>query len=348
MKVAITGERGFLGYHLTQYYKWVKGDQVVSLSRDYIDNIKVLKDCDLLIHCAAVHRGNNVYESNINMAKDLVNSLQDNQININIKYTSSIQIHNDTAYGKSKKEVSLILKDYCSKSNLLFEEYLLPNLFGVFGKPNHTSFINTFCYNVVNGLEIKYNSNEVNLCYVYDAIDVIDNKEFAFKTTNITVKEVYNLIVEFHLKYQRGEIPSISSKFHRNLFNVYRSFASPINDRVRYSDKGNLVKHLKSKNMESQIFFSTIIPGITRFNHFHFNKVERFYVLSGDAKIDMRQVGTNDVKSFTISGENNVVIDVPVLYTYNITNVGITELVCVFWRDEFFDVNNPDTYSAKV
>ena len=83
-------------------------------------------------------------------------------------------------------------------------------------------------------------------------------------------------------------------------------------------------------------------------NHFHFGKVERFCVLSGDAKIDMRRIGTTDVKSFNVSGDDNVVVDMPVLYTHNITNVGITELVCVFWVDEIFDSENMDTYFVEV
>ena len=82
MKVAITGEKGFLGYHLTQYYKWVKGYEVIELGRDYLDNIKLLNGCDLLIHCAGVNRGNNVYKGNISLAKNLVKALKNNNISI--------------------------------------------------------------------------------------------------------------------------------------------------------------------------------------------------------------------------------------------------------------------------
>ena len=137
MKIAITGEKGFLGYHLTQYYKWIKEYEVIELGRDYLNNIKLLKDCDLLIHCAGVNRGENIYNKNVKLAIDLVDSLQNNNIKIDIKYTSSTQVDNNTPYGKAKQYSSNILEKYCSQSSTKFESYEIPNIFGPFGKPNY-------------------------------------------------------------------------------------------------------------------------------------------------------------------------------------------------------------------
>lgn len=350
MKIAITGEGGFLGYHLTQYYKWVKEYEVISLGRDYMNNITLLKDCDLLVHCAGVNRGDDVYSGNVLLARDLINSLDKEGIKIDIKFTSSTQEGNNTPYGQSKREASKILNHYCDYVGTTFENYKLPNLFGVFGKPNYNSFINTFCYNVVNDIKVNYNQNEVELCYVYDAIKVMDNQIDEFPTTKIRVDEVYELISTFHKQYSAGVIPKLDTDFSRNLFNVYREFnPHRTSQNVRHTDdRGYLVELVKTNGTESQVFFSTTKPGITRGNHFHFGKVERFCVLSGDAKINMRRVGTTDVKSFNISGDDNVVVDMPVLYTHNITNVGITELVCIFWVDEIFDSENMDTYFVEV
>jgi len=349
MRVAITGEGGFLGYHLTQYYKWVKGDEVVSLGRDYMMNINLLKECDLLIHCAGVNRGDDVYAGNIKLAKDLVDILDELDIKIDIKFASSTQEGNSTLYGQSKKDAVKYLKHYCNYVGTKFENYKLPNLFGVFGKPNYNSFINTFCYNIVNSIDVNYNQNEVELCYVYDAIKVMDNQIDEFPTTKIRVDEVYNLISSFHNQYSEGIIPKLENEFTRNLFNVYREFTSPKHQNVRHTDdRGYLVELVKTLGTESQVFFSTTKPGITRGNHFHFGKVERFCVLSGNARIDMRKVGTDNVKSYEVSGDDNVVVDMPVLYTHNITNVGDTELVCVFWVDEIFDPQNMDTYFENV
>ena len=127
MTVAITGEKGFLGYHLTQYYKWIKQYEVISLGRDYLDNIKILNKCDFLIHCAGVNRGDKVYEGNVSLASELVAALEESNIQIDIKFTSSTQIHKDNEYGYSKLEAERILLDYCNRNNtnVLFPRYNL-------------------------------------------------------------------------------------------------------------------------------------------------------------------------------------------------------------------------------
>ena len=348
MKIAITGEQGFLGYHLTQYYKWIKKYDVIQLGRNYLDNILLLKDCDLLIHCAGVNRGDNVYD-NILLADNLIKSLSDNQISIDIKFTSSTQEGNSSDYGKSKLKAKQMLEEYCSSVNKKFTSYKLPNLFGPFGKPNYNSFINTFCYNLSNNIKCEYNKNKVALCYVYDAIKVIDDTENEFLTSYVTVENVYKLLENFHNDYSKGIIPNLMDSFEKKLFNTYRSFKLPMFQFQKHSDdRGNLVELVKARGSETQVFFSTTKPGITRGNHFHFNKVERFCVLSGNAKISMRKVGNTEENCYIISGDDNRVVDMPILYTHNITNIGNKNLICVFWVNEIFNADSPDTYYEEV
>lgn len=348
MKIAITGEQGFLGYHLTQYYKWVKQAEVISLGRDYLNNISLLKDCDLLIHCAGVNRGDDVYNSNIQLANNLVSALKNHNISIDIKFTSSTQEDLDNDYGKSKKECNVILNKYCSENGSNFKSYKIPNIFGPFGKPHYNSFINTFCYNLINNHPINYNDNMVSLCYVYDVIKSIDN-DTPFNITNISVKDVYFKLKSFHNDYSKGIIPNLNLEFDKNLFNTYRSFTSPeftFNKHV--DDRGHLVELVKGKGSETQMFFSTTKPNITRGNHFHFNKVERFCVLSGEAEISMRKIGTDKIYTYTVNGHDNKVIDMPILYTHNITNTCDENLICVFWVNEIFNPDKPDTFYETV
>jgi|TARA_R110000765_G_scaffold216556_3_gene321145 UDP-2-acetamido-2,6-beta-L-arabino-hexul-4-ose reductase len=348
MKVAITGEQGFLGYHLTQYYKWVKEYEVIELGRNYLDNIALLKNCDLLIHCAGINRGDNVYEGNISLAQNLVDTLNKNNISIDIKFTSSTQEDANNEYGNSKMKSKEILADYCNKNNTRFEPYKMPNIFGPFGKPNYNSFINTFCYNLVNNINVTHNNNAVALCYVYDAIKAIDNNT-KFNTVTISTCDVYYKLKSFHNDYSQGIIPNLIDNFDKNLFNTYRSFAAPIFKFKKHSDdRGHLVELVKGRGSETQVFFSTTKPNITRGDHFHFNKVERFCVLSGKAKISLRKVGNSKVNTYIVEGENNKVVDMPILHTHNITNIGSEDLVCVFWVNEIFDPKNPDTYFSKV
>ena len=348
MTIAITGEKGFLGYHLTQYYKWVKHYEVVSLGRNYLENIRLLGKCDLLIHCAGVNRGDNVYEGNINLASELVSALENNNIQIDIKFTSSTQVKKANEYGDSKLEAERILQDYCNRNNSQLSTFYIPNLYGPFGKPNYNSFIATFCYNLNNNVECKYNTNFVDLCYVYDAIESID-LDLPFTTDTVSVEDVFLKLKSFKEDYSQGIVPNLTSRFDLNLFNTFRSYANNIFKFKRHSDdRGHLVELVKGKGSQTQVFFSTTKPGITRGDHFHFGKVERFCVLYGTACIKTRKIDSQEVNEYIISGEDNKVIDMPLLFTHNITNVGNEDLICVFWVNEIFDTNNPDTYYIKV
>lgn len=196
MNIAITGETGFLGYHLVKYYKQ-KGYNIISLGRNYLNSIKLLKNCDLLIHAAGVNRSNNpsdVFDGNLNLSTDLVNSLENFNIQIPIKFISSIQEGNNTAYGQSKRLAKNILKEYCDRNNTKFQSYKLPNLFGVNGKPYYNSVVNTFAYNFVIGKQSQYNENSISLCWVEDAINVIDDQTDEYVLYETTVKEIHDII----------------------------------------------------------------------------------------------------------------------------------------------------------
>ena len=139
MKIAITGEKGFLGYHLTQYYKHISKDEfpewgfadhiVVKLGKNYLKNINLLKECDVLIHCAGVNRGDNVYEKNVEITRILVESLIQNDISINIKFPSSIQEDYGNEYGNSKIKCKEILENYCKNNSTIFESYKIHNVY---------------------------------------------------------------------------------------------------------------------------------------------------------------------------------------------------------------------------
>lgn len=350
MRIAITGERGFLGYHISQYLTYQLKHTVVSLGRDYQKQIDKIKDCDWLIHCAGVNRGVDVGKSNINIANELVYLLESNDISVNLVFISSTQEKYDNEYGNSKRECSIILKEYCQRKETEFIKYEVPNLFGPFGKPNYNSVVATFCYNAVQGLESKVSEDEVNLCYVIDAVKVISSfKPNIFEVKKVSVKALHDLIKGYHDQYSLGIIPLIEGEFELNLFNTYRSFAPCKHNLSRKTDnRGYLIELVKSMGSESQVFFSVTKPGITRGNHFHFRKIERFCILSGEAKVCMRKVGEDSIESYYISGETDSVIDMPVLYTHNITNVGKEDLICVFWCNEIFNQEDPDTYFLEV
>ena len=133
MKVAITGEQGFIGYHLVQYYKWIKNYDVVLLGRNYLENITKVGKCDFLIHCAAVNRGSDILQKNVLLTKSLVQELKNSKISIDIKFISSTQVNLNNDYGNSKLISSDILEEYCEENGTKYECYYLPNIYGEFG-----------------------------------------------------------------------------------------------------------------------------------------------------------------------------------------------------------------------
>jgi UDP-2-acetamido-2,6-beta-L-arabino-hexul-4-ose reductase len=216
MKIAITGEGGFLGYHLTQYYK--QKVEVVSLGRNFAENLERARDCDFIVHAAGVNRAatdKEVYDGNIELAMVLVNRLKQLDMKINIKFISSVQEGNETSYGTSKLAAKHIIQEYCDEVGVQFESYTLPNLYGTHGKPNYNSFVNTFAYNIINELECNYNNNEVNLCWVYDAIKVIDNQTTDYNLQKTRVSEVY-----FLLKGLNELTIEVMGNFSGNLFKI--------------------------------------------------------------------------------------------------------------------------------
>ena len=89
-------------------------------------------------------------------------------------------------------------------------------------------------------------------------------------------------------------------------------------------------------------------PGITKGNHWHNTKNEKFVVVSGKGLIRFRKVGTDDIIDYHVSGEKIEVVDIPVGYTHNIINEGDTDLVTIMWVNEVFNPEEPDTYYLEV
>jgi UDP-2-acetamido-2,6-beta-L-arabino-hexul-4-ose reductase len=89
-------------------------------------------------------------------------------------------------------------------------------------------------------------------------------------------------------------------------------------------------------------------PGITRGHHYHDTKVEKFVVLEGDAVIRFRPVLGGDVIAYPVSGKEFRVVDIPPGYTHSIENVGNIDIVVLFWADEIFNPDVPDTFGMTV
>ncbi len=230
MKIAITGEKGFVGTHLRLYIEKIKNYELVELGKDYLQSLDKLSDGDWLIHGASVHRNPNpemVYVENMRIHNELVSFLLRRNIVLNIVFLSTIQENDLSPYGKSKRDGKRILLDYCLNSGSKFISHVLPNLFGAYAIPNKYSFVATFCYNIIQNIPCSYNKNLVNLYYVKDAVKniLLFDDKVIFDSRQISVEEVYLNLKTFNEKYFiEKEIPDFNNQFELNLFNTLLSY----------------------------------------------------------------------------------------------------------------------------
>lgn len=230
MKIAITGEKGFVGIHLMNYFRHILKYEVIELGRDYLSKLSDLKELDWLIHGAFLHRSsdpNEILEENRKLSITTIECLKNNNKKVNVVFLSSIQEDLETPYGIAKRESKELFKRYCLEVDTNFVSYKLPNVFGRYAKPYKTSFVATFCYNIHNDLEIQHNKNLVKLNYVDNVVAIIGTLEQNEITyTEISVEEVYLKLVEFRNAVNLNKFPVINNELELHLFQTYLDYTN--------------------------------------------------------------------------------------------------------------------------
>jgi UDP-2-acetamido-2,6-beta-L-arabino-hexul-4-ose reductase len=371
IKVGITGQSGFLGTHLYNTLGLYSEEfiRVPFLDDFFQDEQKLsefVKQCDVVVHLAAVNRHNNpelIYDTNIALVKKLIDALEHTKHCPHVLYSSSIQEDIDNLYGRSKKEGRVLLAEWAEKSNTPFTGFVFPNIFGPFGDPYYNSFIATFSHQLTHGETPKIDIDKtVPLLYVADAVKIIidatinkSNKK-EYRISPSAEKKVIAILETLKIYrttyFEKGIIPELKDKFEINLFNTFRTYFdikqhNPVNLKLNIDERGSFVETVKTQ-LGGQFSFSTTKPGITRGNHYHTRKIERFTVIKGNALIQLRRIGTKEGLEFELNGNEPSFVDMPIWYTHNITNIGEEPLFTLFWVNEFFDPDDPDTYFEKV
>lgn len=369
-KVGITGQAGFIGTHLFNYLGLQEGIERVQFKKEFFQDKKELgnfvKQCDVIIHLAAMNRHNDpeiIYQTNISLVQNLIDALETENVKPHIIFSSSTQEEKDNIYGKSKKEGRGLFIQWANKNDALFTGLIIPNVFGPFGNPYYNSVIATFSYQLTHNEIPKIDiDGSLKLIYVGELAEkiyrIIINKQtqqdllIPFSNES-KVSEILGLLEEYKTGYFENNIfPKINNRFELNLFNTFRSYIDykshyPVILKKNTDNRGSFVETVKEMT-GGQFSFSTTHPGITRGNHFHTRKIERFAVINGKAVIELRRIGTNDILRFELDGEQPAFVDMPVWYSHNITNTGSEELLTLFWINEFFDPNDPDTFFETV
>lgn len=371
LKVGITGQAGFVGTHLyntiglsTEEFKRV------NFEKSFFDNDTSLDSfvaqCDIIVHLAAMNRHNDqevIYTTNVGLVKKLVASLERTASKAHVIMSSSSQEEKDNLYGKSKREGRELLAHWAVANGGLFTGMIIPNVFGPFGHPYYNSVVATFSHQVANGEipEIQVDG-DLKLIYVGELVkEIIDKIKAKDNTALYTVahtaeakvSEILKLLQGYKEQYQdKGEIPEINNTFELNLFNTYRCYMDiksyfPVKFTQHTDPRGTFVEIIRL-GVGGQVSFSTTVPGITRGNHYHTRKIERFAVIKGKALIQLRKIGTDEVFDFYLDGEEPAYVDMPIWYTHNIKNVGDEVLYTNFWINEFYDPSDPDTFFENV
>jgi UDP-2-acetamido-2,6-beta-L-arabino-hexul-4-ose reductase len=370
IKVGVTGSNGFIGWHLCRTLELddIKFE-LIEFNRNWFNETNHLdffvSKCDIIIHLAGINRHSEetlIYDTNITLANILIESFLRIGFKGQVIFSSSIQEERNNTFGNSKKVARELFANWAKITGAKFHGVIIPNVYGAFGLPFYNSVISTFCYQLINNESPKIeNDVKLNLIYIDDLVkDIIalfnteSNDKLIIKYTDtIMVSEILKILINFKNKYfTNGQIPSLNNQFEINLFNTSRSYLDlktyfPVKYKNNIDDRGNFVEIIRLET-GGQISFSTSKNGVVRGNHFHKRKIERFSVIKGKAQIQLRKIGSTEIFNYYLSGDEPAYVDMPIWYTHNIKNIGNEELYTMFWINEFYDANDPDTYFVKV
>ena len=377
--IGITGQSGFIGTHLYNTLGLYPDlFQRVPFNDQYFKNVHELErfvsKSDVIVHLAAINRHSDpevIYETNLHLIKNLISACQSTQALPHILFSSSTQEERGNPYGRSKKEGRKLFEKWATISGAPFTGLIIPNVYGPFGNPHYNSVVATFSHQLTHNETPKIDiDGDMKLVYVGELvnqiINVISEKTDRVHTNGTLIQQLsvqhsaeskvsqlFETLTEFKNKYfDNGEIPALDTSFRRNLFNTFLCYIDhaeffPFHLRLNSDQRGSFVETVKL-NSGGQVSFSTTVTGITRGNHFHTRKAERFAVIKGKARINMRLVGSDRVLSFDLDGTQPSFVDIPIWFTHSITNVGDEELYTIFWINEHYNQNDPDTFFLKV
>lgn len=372
MNVLVTGSKGFVGRNLCSVLRMMERIQVLEFDCDNTpaELEAMLGEADVIFHLAGVNRPKNEEEfkaGNAGLTEEICTILQRLERAPKIVLASSIQAELDNPYGSSKLQAEQVLQAFADSTGARTVVYRFKNLFGKWCRPNYNSVTATFCHNIAHGLPVTISdpTRSIELTYIDDVVSAlvgeISSEEeemetgFAFGAEltayPITLGELAGLITSFRESRQTLLLPGFDSPLVRALYATYLSYLE-VEDfsyslQVRADNRGELAEMMKSKTF-GQIFVSRTKPGIARGNHYHHTKTEKFLVLEGDAAIRLRRIDGSEVIEHRVSGREFRVVDIPPGYTHNITNIGLGELVTLFWASEILDMEKPDTTYLNV
>jgi UDP-2-acetamido-2,6-beta-L-arabino-hexul-4-ose reductase len=370
MKVLVTGANGFIGKNLIARLQAQGNCEVLPFDINTNESLldSYCKQCSFVFHLAGINRPQNASEfmhGNFGFTVKLLEKLSAAGNKSPVLLTSSTQAVLDNDYGKSKLAGEDFLRNYGIKNNIKTYIFRLPNVFGKWCKPNYNSAVATFCFNIANGLPITINNRETELTLVYidDVVDTfIDalNGKFGCQNDILRIPTEHKATLGYIADLLNGFVESrlnlfcpaqAENSFEKKLYSTYLSYLPK--DKFSYElkmnvdDRGSFTEFLKTLNF-GQVSINISKPNITKGDHWHDSKNEKFLVVSGKGVIRFRKIGCDEIIEIFVSGNKLQVVDIPCGYTHNIQNLGDTDMVTVMWANEIFNKDKPDTVFLKV
>lgn len=382
MKILVTGAKGFVGRNLCAQLnniksgkaKWYKvpADDILVYEYDIDSDPAELdvycKNADFVFNLAGVNRPQDpkeFMEGNFGFASTLLDTLKKYGNHCPVMISSSIQAELDNPYGESKRAGEQLMFDYSSETGAKVLVYRFPNLFGKWCRPNYNSAVATFCNNIANNLPIQVNDPNVTLrlCYIDDVVDELitaltgdEHREGKYcyvpVVHEVKLGEIVDLLNKFKEMPKTLGVPTVSDGFEKALYSTFLSyfpkekFIYPV--KMNIDPRGSYTELIRSEH-NGQFAVNISKPGITKGQHWHHTKNEKFIVVHGRGLIQLRKLGTEEIIEFEVSGDNIQVVEMIPGYTHNIINLSQTEdLVTFMWANECFDHNRPDTYFEPV
>ena len=362
--VLITGAAGFIGKNLVAALK--RRDDVRLILFDVNTDPAVLDaglaEADLIYHLAGVNRPKDESEfmtGNAGLTERMLARLAELGRTPTFILSSSAQAALDNPYGKSKKAAEDAVLKFNNKTKAPVCVYRLPGVFGKWSRPDYNTVVATFCHNLAHGLDITVNdpNREMELVYIDDVVaaflrhldgapDPADQRYTVGRTFRVTLGELADRIRRLHAIRETLTVPDLSGDLMKCLHATYLSFLP--DDGFGYpvkritDNRGWLFELIKSEPF-GQIFVSKTFPGVTRGNHYHDTKVEKFCVIQGQGLIRFRRIDSDKILEYPVDDLAIKVVDIPPGYTHSIENTGAGEMICLFWANRIFSPERPDT-----
>ena len=381
MNILVTGAKGFVGRNLVSQLHNIQSGKAKNygvFSDMQVFEYDVDSDpCELDVYCkradfvfnlAGVNRPKDQAEfmqGNFGFASALLDTLKKYNNSCPVMISSSTQAALDNPYGESKRAGENLLFDYALETGARVLVYRFPNVFGKWCRPNYNSAVATFCNNIAHNLPIQVNDPSVmlHLVYVDDVVDELiaalsgnEHREGDYCVVpivhTVTLGKIVDLLYSFREMSGNLQVPDLGDPFTKKLYSTYLSyfpkdkFSYPL--KMNVDSRGSFTEIIRTPD-RGQFSVNISKPGITKGQHWHHTKNEKFVVVSGHGLIQLRKIGTDEVLNYEVNGDKIEVVEMIPGYTHNIINLSDTEdLVTFMWCNECFDPARPDTFFEEV